>query len=282
MEIGRDESAYNGSSTEDELISFDEAIAAKKKKEKADEKNANGAVSTKVLDTFTSAMKNRRHIIARLMFALICLSAVMVTIILFGFGDTDKEEATLEEAAMMTSAINKEESNSGPRHIPPPPSLPQFPAFSTDNVVLSNHEWGEDSMKELILANFDSSVHDPAALSWKTQRDEAVALTEERIIQRYALARIYFSFRDDEENSWANENGWLTTEHECRWYGITCKGGGVVTRINLSGNGLEGTLVEGVFDLFPFLSQLNLEGNQISGTIPVQFLQNLTNLGMLQ
>ncbi len=74
--------------------------------------------------------------------------------------------------------------------------------------------------------------------------------------------------------NWKNKTGWLQTNTPCSWYGITCVGGHV-TQINLAGNQLSGSIPN--FNL-PNLQYLGLDSNQLSGAIPNFNLPNLASL----
>ena len=106
----------------------------------------------------------------------------------------------------------------------------------------------------------------------------AVAGAAIPVSERNVLLNLYIYTND---SSWANNTGWTSAAGtECTWYGITCDSNGVtITAIDLSGNGLRGTL--------PPISQLtNLESfnvgngahfvNFLVGTIPS--LSGLTHL----
>jgi len=72
--------------------------------------------------------------------------------------------------------------------------------------------------------------------------------------------------------NWTNKTGWLSTNMPCSWYGITCSAGHV-TEIELDYNNVSGTLPN--LNL-PNLTRFSLRGNdsyKLSGTIP-----NFSNL----
>ncbi len=70
---------------------------------------------------------------------------------------------------------------------------------------------------------------------------------------------------------WNNNTGWLSSEDYCKWYGITCEGG-LVTKINLSNNSLQG-IFPGNFSvaLKESLMELDLSSNQLRGSLPSDF-----------
>ncbi|KAJ1426557.1 Tyrosine-protein kinase, active site [Sesbania bispinosa] len=69
-----------------------------------------------------------------------------------------------------------------------------------------------------------------------------------------------------------------SSQSPCSWRGITCDSQGIVTIINLAYTGLEGTLKDLNFSVFPNLLRLDLKTNNLTGTIP----QNIGVLSKLQ
>ncbi|XP_078444806.1 LRR receptor kinase BAK1-like [Wolffia australiana] len=67
-----------------------------------------------------------------------------------------------------------------------------------------------------------------------------------------------------------------TLVNPCTWFHVTCNSENSVTRVDLGGSGLSGTLVPQL-GLLKNLEYLELYSNEISGTIPPE-LGNLTNL----
>ena len=58
------------------------------------------------------------------------------------------------------------------------------------------------------------------AFNWiVTNNTHLAVLSNEQIIQRYALATIFFS---TDGNSWNDHTGWLSELDECSWYGVEC------------------------------------------------------------
>jgi len=96
-----------------------------------------------------------------------------------------------------------------------------------------------------------------------------------RMIQRYISALFYFA--TDGEN-WTLNSGWLSTAHECEWEGVACTVDKIITRMNLDGNALAGTLPGEVCGL-PLLNRLDLDSNFMEGTIPAKIgkCQSLRN-----
>ena len=75
--------------------------------------------------------------------------------------------------------------------------------------------------------------------------------------------------------SWTDNTGWLTDPDPCTWYGVTCAAGHVDT-LDLDGNQLAGSIPTQLGNLTA-LTDLYLFSNQLTGSIPTQ-LGNLTAL----
>ena len=78
-----------------------------------------------------------------------------------------------------------------------------------------------------------------------------------------ALAAFYDASGGD---NWINHTGWLTTTTPCSWYGVMCNGG-YVTQLDLHGNQLSGSISPKLGDLIS-LEYLILHNNQLTGSIP--------------
>jgi Leucine rich repeat N-terminal domain len=80
--------------------------------------------------------------------------------------------------------------------------------------------------------------------------------------------------------NWTNKSGWsAATDPECTWFGVVCNAGNAnVTRINLSGNNLVGTLPSTLNNLTQ-LEVFSASNNSLSGPIPS--LAGLSNLQTL-
>jgi len=141
----------------------------------------------------------------------------------------------------------------------------------------------------------DSNTSQYGATNWLINMDEAFLcpLTDsnsaDRITQRYVAALLYFQL---DGTNWLNcnpngggcifdtENGistrFLSKDHECRWYGITCENTmnqisieehHPITMIQLESDGLAGDLPVELFELTS-IQKLLMEGNDITGPLP--------------
>ncbi|OMO61011.1 hypothetical protein COLO4_33616 [Corchorus olitorius] len=85
-----------------------------------------------------------------------------------------------------------------------------------------------------------------------------------------------------DEKSRSNLSSWVGTgSSPCTWVGISCDTLGSVTYLNLSHNGLEGTLEDFNFSSFPNLTHLDLTFNSLFGNIPAQIGPIPTSIGNL-
>ena len=137
------------------------------------------------------------------------------------------------------------------------------------------------------------------ALQWIQQSTAETSLDSDKIIQRYALAALFFQTDGD---LWTRSDNWLSDENECeKWYtaetqAAVCNSEGLLDEIDLDNNNLQGSIPWTdlallkdqllVFDAFTntltgtisshigllsSLAVLDLFDNQLSGTIPSEF-----------
>jgi hypothetical protein len=99
------------------------------------------------------------------------------------------------------------------------------------------------------------------AVSWLLDKNDP-SLWEggQRLIQRYALATLYFALGG---KLWKQNGKWLVDDDECLWYIDSenpCEYGAMV-ELHLSFNGLKGSLPEEI-SLLENLRSLDLSGNR--------------------
>ncbi len=107
---------------------------------------------------------------------------------------------------------------------------------------------------------------DPAGLS-ATQN--FIATTVVSSANRNALIAFYEKTGGPE---WTDRKDWLSNAPLDAWHGVTTDADGMVTRLELSGNNLQGTLPDEIGQLGD-LTVLNLGGNHLSGHVPVEIGQ---------
>ena len=83
---------------------------------------------------------------------------------------------------------------------------------------------------------------------------------------RAALVALYNATNG---SNWRNNTNWLSKEAIDQWYGVSTDCLGRVIRLNLNGNQLAGSIPAQIGALTN-LVQMNLSGNQLSGPIPVE------------
>lgn len=64
-------------------------------------------------------------------------------------------------------------------------------------------------------------------------------------------------------SAWKQNNGWSDSSEPCSFYGVECDGAGRVSKIDLTDNGLQGTVPSSIFKL-PQLNELVLSKNSLS------------------
>lgn len=141
----------------------------------------------------------------------------------------------------------------------------------------------------------DPNSYQSKAAKWVEDTAQLGVQTPERLVQRYALACLYYStnavktewtdelFGVDVIRGWIDETGWLNYDDECSWYKVTCNGNGKVTKIQLSQNRLTGSLPPELVLLNDSLEEIDLYDNPIynSGDAGNHWLGELTNIKRL-
>jgi Leucine-rich repeat (LRR) protein len=74
-------------------------------------------------------------------------------------------------------------------------------------------------------------------------------------------------FKSMNGSGWEYNYGWLTSLPVCSWFGVICNSNGSVVQLNLYGNQLSGTIPWTLGKLDSLIG-LNLQANHIVGTIP--------------
>jgi len=117
---------------------------------------------------------------------------------------------------------------------------------------------------------------------------------DKRLVQRYVMVVVHIALDGNswtygsENNTSTDYTSWLSESHECNWKGVLCNSNDEVTKIDLNGMHLEGTIPQEIsyltelktFDLYrnriygripdvpSSLEYVDLERNKLSGPIP--------------
>ena len=123
-----------------------------------------------------------------------------------------------------------------------------------------------------------SSEHNQSICWWLDDLDERTSESQQDMtnVQRYILALLYFS---TDGLHWHNQNKWLSTNSVCDWFGVYCKNPGIVSKIEITSNNMQGHIPVELGELAG-LEILIIHSNKLTGKIPVELvkLQNLKTL----
>ena len=128
----------------------------------------------------------------------------------------------------------------------------------SDEIILQNQEVLDDLIVPSLSSKSREAIQNSTspqslAMEWLVSYHDFVKdsrLGQLRIFQRYALATIYYATGGG-DGDWFNDDGWLyPNKHECNWYSSweenngegACGNGNVVYNLDLSDNGLAGTI----------------------------------------
>lgn len=118
------------------------------------------------------------------------------------------------------------------------------------------------------------------ALMWLAM-DPSSSTGDIRVMtNRYVLALLYASWNG---NLWTANGGWLLTDPECTWYGVSCMSDYSITGLQLSDNYLKGKLPSEI-SLLDELRVFDVSHNDIEGQIPEELytITTLENLILLE
>lgn len=130
-------------------------------------------------------------------------------------------------------------------------------------------------LREHLTSGMKMSSCDPenVALMWASiENAGSKVLTIETVIGRLVLVMFYAR---TEGKGWEVKTNWLSRNSVCTWHGVECSNGDQrkIKSLILSGNNLQGTL-ESRLALLPVLQHLELDINDIGGTIPMELWQH--------
>lgn len=175
-----------------------------------------------------------------------------------------------------------------PTRAPPTAPPTQAPTELSLLQLLQKESLGDGS--ELL----DATSYQHQAMVWLETTVDHEAISDEAILQKFALACIYYSTYqkrtlytdavygyDATPPGWNRTDNWLTPEPECTWFGILCGNDGKVNDIELYSNSLTGSFPPEVVYLKESLVALDLYDNVIwnQGDPGHSWLEQMTNLG---
>ena len=165
-----------------------------------------------------------------------------------------------------------------------PTSVPREPTPSPDNGGSGGGGGGSgDTLGDLISSNSpdggaalqDRNSPQYAALEW-LRRPINEGFSDERLLQRYALAVLFYATGGD-TGKWTTTSLWLSGSSECQWYStsestVICTGGAggsdnLYLELDLRQNGLDGSLPAEI-GMLTTLQRMRLQQNTLSGSLP--------------
>eukprot|EP00577_Skeletonema_sp_RCC1716_P032849 CAMPEP_0113437518 /NCGR_PEP_ID=MMETSP0013_2-20120614/37466_1 /TAXON_ID=2843 ORGANISM="Skeletonema costatum, Strain 1716" /NCGR_SAMPLE_ID=MMETSP0013_2 /ASSEMBLY_ACC=CAM_ASM_000158 /LENGTH=747 /DNA_ID=CAMNT_0000328193 /DNA_START=155 /DNA_END=2395 /DNA_ORIENTATION=+ /assembly_acc=CAM_ASM_000158 len=225
-----------------------------------------------------------------------------------------KTPTTLQPSKSPTISPSGEPSESPTRFKTKRPTMPLAPEVLPQDILYGVDELNR--VKNILLSA--SPTSGPALMDPSSPQSEGFAwiynqrhdLSDEELIQRWVLASFYYGTNGDD---WVVKDGWLTSQSECSWYGVSCLNG-AVSKLELEQNRLAGFLVPEIAlwkkDLYvislgndydapseekntfvmplpsvlgelTYLKFLNLEHVGLVSSIPEGFFMNLSHLQSL-
>ena len=254
---------------------------------------------------------------------LLCGVGIIVAVVLRNTkDDDDNNNNTNGQSASLDSPSSSTTSNPSvpptlspstlspttafPTRVPTPtpsgaPSTSTAPSMDPRKVVLVEflrNQTRVETPLQYPAQDLSTSSIEELALTWLVDEDSLAlevndASSQRRIVQRYALATLWFL--QTPETTWrqVNQINWLSAAHECEWAMVTCRNTTitndngeevgmdlVVDQLALGRLKLTGTISEDV-GLLTDVTSLELTGNSLIGPFPPLVLQ-MTSLTVLR
>mmetsp|Transcript_3203 Transcript_3203/g.5509 ORF Transcript_3203/g.5509 Transcript_3203/m.5509 type:complete len:813 (-) Transcript_3203:226-2664(-) len=124
----------------------------------------------------------------------------------------------------------------------------------------------EEFSSESVQAWLEPVSPQTQAAMWLSSDPEAQTYSDQKLIQQYVLATLYYSTNGD---NWKSSTSWLVEgSDECTWWGIGCNSDGGIRSIDLANDNLSGPLPPEIHLLSDTLEEAFLNANEISSSIP--------------
>ena len=199
-------------------------------------------------------------------------------------------------AAVVVVVGNKNKNKKGTTNVVPAPPRPTHVPTAAPSAIpklaqldMVRTTIGANNVTAVLLSNLSDTLvayqnlqtdttasPEDRAMSWLLFADQRDVSTE--VVTRWAMAAIYYSLGGD---SWLNKTNWLSdTDHVCDWYGSTCDRFKTLQELDLGGNNLVGSIpLE--FALLTDLQALWLRNNHLTGTVPGTVFGSMPKLTIL-
>mmetsp|Transcript_24089 Transcript_24089/g.56961 ORF Transcript_24089/g.56961 Transcript_24089/m.56961 type:complete len:332 (+) Transcript_24089:93-1088(+) len=132
-------------------------------------------------------------------------------------------------------------------------------------VIARKHEkaltWLFKNVAESSLVSVSAPQHDAAC--WMLRQKQSSFSP-----QRFAVATIYYATKGPK---WDINTDWMSTKHECNWYGVKCNMWKSIVELDLGYIKVDG-LIPREIGLLKDLKDLDLHGNDLQGVIPHKLL----------
>ena len=224
-------------------------------------------------------IKRRNLIIGGFLLIVVVACAGIVVGVMFGGGGVGGDSSDL--------TLVPTPSPTGLGGIGPTSNAPTLaPSTHTPSTQTPSSEITAPPFEDSIISTFvsslppqtlavlqDSSSPQAQALTWLSGNTRLAEYTEERLLQRFVLATLYYSTNGD---SWTNNLGWLSNDDECTWNTVNPLNCAAqeMRIIHLSERNLQGTIPWEI-GLLTSLIEIDLSLNSLDGLIP-------SSIGQLQ
>ena len=226
--------------------------------------------------------RGRTAIVLVCIAAILILGSATVIVVLWQLGvifdkisdDTQSAPITAPPIVDTPTSTPLRDISASPSSLRPPTLAQPESEINLFNLIIEAYPQGRASLQ-------DPNSPQGKALKWLESSIKNGVYTEQRFLQRYVLATVYYSTNG---NDWINNTAWLSDVDECSWMStaqFVCDDSGRYIELDLQENNLVGTLPPELVILSDSLRVINLRENKLFGELPAPMISDLANLEVL-
>ncbi|CAB9502054.1 leucine rich repeat [Seminavis robusta] len=195
-------------------------------------------------------------------------------------GDGSQSGGTVTATTRDTPNASQASSSGNGNDNNNPFSVGDFTVVNSSSFTINTNTFpSKEHLKTILEMQFPEAFKDPfsyqnKAVDWLLKHANTSTPSSRTILQRYALACLYFATNGVANAhttrffgyvisapAWVVETDWIANNNECTWYGINCTADGLVSKLSMRRNRMTGSLPTELALLGESLQELDLYGN---------------------